>query len=85
MSSNKKNIENEAFKVFTLLKINLIEKFKLKIKLTETKKIKISFIQGQFSTRYGESFQLPNAVQILTIHPIGLEKFQLEEGIPDRV
>ena len=38
MISNKQNVENEAFKVgFTLLKIKLIEKFKLKIKLTETK------------------------------------------------
>ena len=38
MISNKQNIENEAFKVgFRPLKIKLIEKFKLKIKLTETK------------------------------------------------
>ena len=36
--SSKQNVENEAFEVgFTLLKIKLIEKFKLKIKLTETK------------------------------------------------
>ena len=35
MISNKQNVENEAFKMcFTLLKVNLIEKFKLKIKLT---------------------------------------------------
>ena len=38
MISNKQNVENEAFKVgFALLKIKLIEKFKLKIELTETK------------------------------------------------
>ena len=38
MISNKQNLENEPFKVgFVLLKIIIIEKFKLKIKLTETK------------------------------------------------
>ena len=38
MISNKQHVNNEAFKVgLTLLKIKLIEKFKLKIKLTETK------------------------------------------------
>ena len=36
--SNKQNSENESFKVgFVLLKIQVIEKFKLEIKLTETK------------------------------------------------
>ena len=34
MISNKQNVKNEAFKVgFTLLKIELLEKFKLKINL----------------------------------------------------
>ena len=38
MISKKQNVENKAFKVrFTLLKIKLIKKFKLKRKLTETK------------------------------------------------
>ena len=38
MISNKQNVENEASKVgFTLLEIKPIEKFKLKIKLAETK------------------------------------------------
>ena len=38
MIFNKQYVENEAFKMgFTLLKIKLVEKFKLKIKLTETK------------------------------------------------
>ena len=38
MISNKQNVENEAFKVgFTLLKIKLIEKFKIKMKLIERK------------------------------------------------
>ena len=38
MISNKQNVEKETFKwMFTLLKIKLIEKFKLKIKLIETK------------------------------------------------
>ena len=38
MISNKQNVEDKDFKVgFTLLKIKLIENFKLKIKLTETK------------------------------------------------
>ena len=38
MISNQQDVENEAFKMgFTLLKIKLIEKFKLKIKLTATK------------------------------------------------
>ena len=42
--SNKQNVKNEAFKVaFTRLKIKLIEKFKLKIKLTETKKFNSQF------------------------------------------
>ena len=37
MIFNMQNVENEAFKVgFTLLKIELIERIKLKIKLTET-------------------------------------------------
>ena len=36
--SNKQNVKSKAVEVgFTLLKINLIEKFKLKTKLTETK------------------------------------------------
>ena len=35
MTSNKQNVRNEAFTVgFTLLKIRLTEKLKLKIKLT---------------------------------------------------
>ena len=38
MICNRPDIEHEAFNMdFTLLKIKLIEKFKLKIKLTETK------------------------------------------------
>ena len=38
MISKEQNVENKAFKVgFTLLKIKLIEKFHLKIRLTETK------------------------------------------------
>ena len=38
MISNKQNVENEAFKVsFVLLNIKIIEKFKLNIKLIETK------------------------------------------------
>ena len=38
MISCKQNFENEAFKMgFTLLKIKLTEKFKLKVKLTVTK------------------------------------------------
>ena len=38
MMSNNQNFENEAFKVgFVLLKIKIIEKFKLKINFIETK------------------------------------------------
>ena len=38
MISNKQNFENEAFEVgFVLLKIKIVENFKLKTKLTETK------------------------------------------------
>ena len=38
MISSEQNFENEVYKVgFVLLKIKITEKFKLKVKLTETK------------------------------------------------
>ena len=58
MISKTQNVEIEAFKVgFILLKIKLIEKFKLKIKPTKTKILTTKSIQDIHI-----SFQLPNAV-----------------------
>ena len=56
--SNEQNVENEAHKIgFTLLKIKIIERFKLKLRLILTQKFK-----NQFYTRYAESFQLQNCL-----------------------
>ena len=56
MISNKQNFKIEAIKVgFVLVKIKMIEKFKLKINLLGQK------LNNQFYTRPTGSFQLLNA------------------------
>ena len=71
MISSKQNLENEAYKVgLTLLEIKIIEKFKLKINVTQTKKLKINSIQDLENL-----FIFQTQFKILKI--LALEKFQL--------